>query len=353
MTSSPLLLFRFYRLSLLLSFLLPGLGWTQSTAQVNPLADTRWRLIEFQSMDDAIGSLRPADYTLYLMQLHADGYAILQLDCNRATGNWSAQPAAEPASGPFSIGPLAMTRARCQPPNLDEHFAANAEYVTSYLLQDGRLYLSLLADAGIYTWEALPAAPLAPEQGGPRNWRVTLSSGQLNLREQPSPRAAVLASYPDGTLFDNLGCSQAGDRHWCDVQPLGGGPRGFVVADFLSPAVSPDGSVALGPDNSAIRAGQGDFDARGPLRCSLGDSPLAFDCEFQVARAGGGYATVVITRADGGQRLVYFRMGMPIGYSQSEADGYAPFSTSREGDNYFISIGTERYEVPDAVTLGG
>lgn len=60
MTSSLLLFARFYRLSLPLGCLLPGLGWTQSAAQDNPLADTRWWLSEFQSMDDAIGSLPPS-----------------------------------------------------------------------------------------------------------------------------------------------------------------------------------------------------------------------------------------------------------------------------------------------------
>lgn len=53
----------------------------------------------------------------------------------------------------------------------------------------------------------------------------------------------------------------------CDVQQVGGGPRGFVAAEFLEPAISPDESVAVGPDRSAERAGLGDFDARGTIPC--------------------------------------------------------------------------------------
>jgi len=30
------------------------------------------------------------------------------------------------------------------------------DYVRSYTLKDGKLYLSLMADAGIYVWEAEP-----------------------------------------------------------------------------------------------------------------------------------------------------------------------------------------------------
>ena len=121
----------------------------------NPLADTRWRLVEFQSMDDAIGTIRPRDAAVYTMRLNADGTVNMQLDCNRATGTWTSSAAASGDSGTFGFGPLAMTRARCQAPNLDEKIARDADYVRSYLLRDGRLYLGLMADAGIYAWERI------------------------------------------------------------------------------------------------------------------------------------------------------------------------------------------------------
>ena len=75
-------------------------------------------------------------------------------------------------------------------------------------------------------------------------------------------------------------------------------------------------------------------------------------CEFGVARAGGGYATVVIKKADGLTRAIFFRMGKPIGADTSEADP-GKFSATREGDLILIRIGNERYEIPDAVVLGG
>lgn len=117
------------------------------------LLGTAWQLVEFQSMDDAIGTTRPDDPTVYTMRLEEDGTVTMQLNCNRATGSWSADPGADGASGSFGFGPLAMTRALCPPPSLDEEIAAQAPYVRSYLLRDGRLYLSLMADGGIYVWE--------------------------------------------------------------------------------------------------------------------------------------------------------------------------------------------------------
>ena len=192
--------------------------------------------------------------------------------------------------------------------------------------------------------------PKAPDEGGPRNLEVTATA---NLQEQPDATSNVVTTYEAGTILDNLGCEQAQETVWCDVQQLGGGPRGYVSTEFLEPAVSPDGSVATGPDDSALRAGQGEFDATGQVPCSQEAGQPTTQCDFSVARAGGGYATVVITRPDGRTRAVYFRMGIPIGVDTSEADPGGEFSTTKESDLNIISVGDERYEIPDAVVLGG
>jgi len=76
-------------------------------------------------------------------------------------------------------------------------------------------------------------------------------------------------------------------------------------------------------------------------------------CEFGVARAGGGYATVVVKKPDGTSRAIYFRMGKPIGANTGQADGYPEFRATRERDLNLIRVGDERYEIPDAVVLGG
>lgn len=125
-----------------------------ATAPAGPLADTDWYLVGIQSMDDAVGTVRPEDPFLYTMRLNADGTVAMRLDCNRANGTWTIEPSADSSNGSFQFGPLAMTRALCPPPNLDERVAAQAEYVRGYMLQDSRLYLSLMADGGILVWEA-------------------------------------------------------------------------------------------------------------------------------------------------------------------------------------------------------
>lgn len=320
------------------------------------LAGTEWRLVEFQSMDDRRGTSRPSEGTLYTMWLHGDGTVTMRLNCNRATGSWSATPGSDAASGRFEFGPLAATRALCPPPSMDESIVAQSAYVRSYLFKDGRLHLSLMADGGIYVWErngstpSAEVAPAAPEKGGPRNWEVIRS---LNLREQPSTAAQILSTFRSGAILDNLGCQRAEGRHWCDVQQLGGGRRGYVAAEYLRPAISPDGSAAMGPDDSSLRAGQGKFDATGPLPCAFVAGQPMGQCEFGVARSGGGYATVIVKKPDGRTRAIFFSMGRPIGADVAESEGRLDFRATKEGDLHRIRVGNERYEIPDALVLGG
>jgi hypothetical protein len=162
-----------------------------------------------------------------------------------------------------------------------------------------------------------------------------------------------VTAFSQGTILDNLGCEASEGRYWCYVQPFGGGPVGYVAAEFLQPAVSPNGMAMTGPDDSALRAGQGIFDATGTIPCARYRGQPMTECEFGVARAGGGYATVVIKKTDSINRAIFFRMGKPTGADTSEADGYPEFRANKEDDLHIIRIGDERYEIPDAVILGG
>jgi heat shock protein HslJ len=195
--------------------------------------------------------------------------------------------------------------------------------------------------------------PASANEGGPLNWQVSRVTGGLNLRAEPSTSAEILTTYPAGTILDNLGCQQSDDRVWCDVQQFGGGPRGYVAAEYLSTAISPNGAAIMGPDDSALRAGQGEFDATGTVPCAQHKGQPMGSCEFGVARKGGGYATVVITKPDGAKRAIFFRMGVAVGADTSQADGYPEFRATKENGLHMIWVGDERYEIPDAVVLGG
>ena len=121
----------------------------------NPFSGTEWRLVEFQSMDDTIGTVKPEDPSFFTMRLNSDGTVNMRLDCNSASGTWISEPSEDGLSGRFEFGALAATRAMCPPPNLDEHILTQARYIRGYLLRGGKLYLSLMADGGIYAWESV------------------------------------------------------------------------------------------------------------------------------------------------------------------------------------------------------
>jgi para-nitrobenzyl esterase len=53
----------------------------------------------------------------------------------------------------LAFGPLALTRALCPPAPLTERLEKDWAFVRSYVIRDGRLFLSLMADGGIYEFE--------------------------------------------------------------------------------------------------------------------------------------------------------------------------------------------------------
>src|SRR6478735_11157962 len=87
--------------------MLAGCTTTGSGGDPSPLVGT-WRLVELQSSDDAIGVTRPDDPAKYELTLNADGSVAMQLDCNRAFGQWSS-----PEPSEITFGQMGMTRAMC------------------------------------------------------------------------------------------------------------------------------------------------------------------------------------------------------------------------------------------------
>lgn len=98
---------------------------------------------------------------------------------------------------------------------------------------------------------------------------------------------------------------------------------------------------------AAERAAAGRFDATGQVPCARQAGQSMGQCAFGVARDGGGTATVVVRYPDGHRRTIRFERGRAVG------DGDAGFAVTKDADLNMIRIGTERYEIPDAVPFGG
>jgi heat shock protein HslJ len=117
-----------------------------------PLQGTTWRLVRFQGGDGR--TLTPDDPEKYTIEFGADGRLAARVDCNRGRGTWKT-------SGPSQLefGPLALTRAQCPPGSLHDQIAKQWTFVRSYMTKNGHLFLSLMADGGIYEFE-----PVAKKQ---------------------------------------------------------------------------------------------------------------------------------------------------------------------------------------------
>ena len=60
----------------------------------------------------------------------------------------------------LELGPLALTRAKCAEGSLHEQIAKQWTNVRSFVIKDGHLFLSLIADGG--TYEFTPVADKKP-----------------------------------------------------------------------------------------------------------------------------------------------------------------------------------------------
>jgi para-nitrobenzyl esterase len=113
------------------------------------LPGTSWQLVRFQGGDGT--TLTPDERGKYTVAFGADGVVSVRFDCNRGRGTWSS-----PGKNRLELGgPMALTRAMCPPGSLHDHLVKQWPYVRSYVIKDGRLFLSLMADGGIYEFEPL------------------------------------------------------------------------------------------------------------------------------------------------------------------------------------------------------
>ena len=119
---------------------------------VPALDDSTWQLIRFQGGDGAV--LVPDERAKYTVRFSADGTFSARFDCNRGRGGWKSA-----GKGQLEFGPMALTRAMCPPGSLHDHLVKQWPFVRSYVIKDGRLYLSLMADGGTYEFEKVAISP--------------------------------------------------------------------------------------------------------------------------------------------------------------------------------------------------
>jgi para-nitrobenzyl esterase len=117
-----------------------------TTEEAGGLGGTSWRLVQIMSMDD--NTYKPDDPSLYTLTFGADGTMNVLADCNRGTGSWISE-----SDGQLQFGPIAATMALCPPESLHDRYLSQFEWVRSYVIRDGHLFLATMADGSIIEFE--------------------------------------------------------------------------------------------------------------------------------------------------------------------------------------------------------
>lgn len=110
-----------------------------------------------------------------------------------------------------------------------------------------------------------------------------------------------------------------------------------------------------GPRPPARESEAGDdtaFTAMGQVRCVTRARWAVRDCTAGVVRHRDGGATVTVFHPEGRSRDIAFdATGRATGVATAEADGSdrQPFAARRAGGMTIVTLGPERYEIPDAL----
>lgn len=197
---------------------------------------------------------------------------------------------------------------------------------------------------------------------------MTRDVPEVNLDDMLGMKARNLDSTMESRGFANAGGYKTGDasittwwnastRQCVNVETRQGRVDAMNEVDGSECKSGARGSSSGADDEAAsdpsVRAGRGDFDATGKVPCAQYAGQPMGQCDFGVSRAGGGTATVVVTKPDGVKRTLFFTKGEFVSADTSQADGYPEYGAEKENDLFMIRVGDERYEIPDAVVWGG
>jgi hypothetical protein len=140
-----------------------------------------------------------------------------------------------------------------------------------------------------------------------------------------------------------------------DAAKLGG--KVVATVDGVTLVSVPTSNTSSGGDD-----GQGDakvagtnYNATAQVKCEGYKGAAAGLCDAGVVRDTETGTAVDIKVGDGITRTVFFdQSGKFLSFSTSQADGTAAMkiSSKREGDTTIATIGSERYEIPDAFVFG-
>lgn len=140
-----------------------------------------------------------------------------------------------------------------------------------------------------------------------------------------------------------------------DAAKLGGKIVGTVDGVTLVSVPAAAANAGDGDGQGDAKVAGTDYNATAQIRCSGYKGAAAGMCDAGVVRDTENGAYIDVTLPGGVKRTIMFNKdGSFLTFSTAEADGTAAMkvSSKRDGDTTIATLGTERYEIPDAFISG-
>ena len=159
--------------------------------------------------------------------------------------------------------------------------------------------------------------------------------------------------FAPNAVWRSFSTVSANGEYSVSVYMMRSAARRDEVANFtLEVAIDAPASTTDVTSPDAKLAGT-DFNATGQIPCARQAGQPMNQCEFGVKREGNGNGMITVFWPDGGNRVIFFEMNTPTSFDQSQADGNAQMVVDQNSDLYIVTIGDQRFEIPEAVMTGG
>jgi heat shock protein HslJ len=112
---------------------------SEHSREPQAVLDITWQWESTITPVETVTVPNPERYTIFLKD---NGKAQMQFDCNGGGGDYQI------STGKLAFGPLMSTRMACPPDSMDGPFMRDLQRVSSFFVDDGKLYLELPMDSG-------------------------------------------------------------------------------------------------------------------------------------------------------------------------------------------------------------
>lgn len=106
----------------------------------NVLAGSSWQWVQTQMNNDTLTT--PDNAANYTVAFNGDGSVSVQADCNSGAGSYTVD------GSTIGIGPLVTTTTACPAGSQSDTFLMQLQSARTFVIQDGKLFLDMFADAG-------------------------------------------------------------------------------------------------------------------------------------------------------------------------------------------------------------